>query len=97
MRLEVTKAGRDCSDVGGIVLASLAQCQLAAKSLGKVYSDTVSWNDVPQGCILSVLQWNYDNVYWNTHTGGTYDGYKAICKISGKNYIDQYSINVYYK
>ena len=96
MRWEVTEEETDCSDVGGILLDSSAQCQLAAETLGKVYSESVSWYDVPNGCILSVLEWNYNKVYWNTDTGGTQNGYKAICKINGKNYIDRYSINVYY-
>ena len=97
MRWEVTEEDKDCSYVGGIPLNNSTQCQLAAEALGKVYSgsNVPPWTDVPNGCILSVLEWNYNKVYWNTDTGGTQNGYKAICKINGKNYIDRYSINVY--
>ena len=96
LRWQVTEEEEDCSGVGGILLDNSAQCQLAAEDLGKIYSESVSWHDVPKGCILSVSKSNYNNVFWNTHTGRTQTGYRAICKIAGKNYIERCSINVYY-
>ena len=104
MRWEVTEEGKNCSDVGGIPLDNSTQCQLAAEALGNVYSGSAYWPDVPNGCILSVKDWNYNQVYWNIQTGPPVthlrtagDGSKAICKTVGKNYIDRYSINIYHQ
>ena len=96
MRFEVTKAGRKCSDIGGNLLANLAQCQLGAETIGKVYKNNVNWKVAPKGCILSVQKWNLNKVFWNTYNGAKHDGYAAICKKDGKYYIDRHSINVYY-
>ena len=96
MRFNVTDAGRNCSDVGNILLADSAHCQLAAKILGKVFESTIKWKSTPEGCIISENYKNYDRVYWNTHPGAKSGDYKAICQITGKNYVGRYSMNVNY-
>ena len=92
LELEVTEAGKNCLDVGATSLGIAEQCREAAKVLGYTYSGVVDWSYydgriLTEGCILSVLQWNNNSVYWNDPqlpTDERDNGYKEICSYHGK-------------
>ena len=73
---EGTEAGGICSDIGGIILRTSAECREAAIAFEHKFKRSENEENYPKGCYTT-----QGNVYWNMHeVGNRRDHISSICK-----------------